>query len=350
MTLVWLQELTNRFGCVVVLASGSMICPWKNEQVIKLINIKLEVPSILPEELSKKTLDREKNRIAIKYHAKSFDDPRQFCDFVSTYNGPKIIVCNTVKNAAIIASCFKKLFGANYVLHLSTALTPTDRELVIEKIKQRLCNRNENWVLVATSCVESGVDLSFKYGFRENSKLMSVFQLAGRVSRNNEYQGDCGLIVFELDTKIDSIFTCNPEFAFSRLEFKRLYKKHGENLGPEHCEIAFKNELIDEIRKLPSREDPNNLITVEEMISKESVLALKTVDLHYNVINSVKHTVIVHEENLEEDASVVEIMKSSIQLYDKQLNQTVSSNKFKGFLVWRGKYDDFLGYEAQFER
>ena len=45
------------------------------------------------------------------------------------------------------------------VVHLSTALTPSDREKIVESIKKRLDDKSDNnWTIVATSCVESGMD------------------------------------------------------------------------------------------------------------------------------------------------------------------------------------------------
>ena len=52
-----------------------------------------------------------------------------------------------------------------------------------------MTKRTRDWTLVATSCVEAGVDFSFHSGFRELSSLLSLVQAAGRVNRNGKIQG-----------------------------------------------------------------------------------------------------------------------------------------------------------------
>jgi len=44
---------------------------------------------------------------------------------------------------------------------------------------------DDDWTLIATSCVEAGVDFSFKTGVREVASLVSLLQTAGRVNRHN---------------------------------------------------------------------------------------------------------------------------------------------------------------------
>jgi len=46
-----------------------------------------------------------------------------------------------------------------------------------------------SWVLVATSCVEAGVDFSFRTAFRESCGLINLLQIAGRARRVEEYEG-----------------------------------------------------------------------------------------------------------------------------------------------------------------
>ena len=95
------------------------------------------------------------------------------------------MIMNTVQSAAVIADDLCRRYGRNSVEHLSTALTPEDRDTVIKRIKARLVDKDDaEWTLVATSCVEAGVDFSFRTGFRELSSLLSLLQAAGRVNRH----------------------------------------------------------------------------------------------------------------------------------------------------------------------
>ena len=78
------------------------------------------------------------------------------------------------------------------MLHLSTALAPIDRELVIQRVRRLLLQKNySDWALVATSCVEAGVDFSFRTAIRESCSVASLIQTGGRVNRHGEWES-CG--------------------------------------------------------------------------------------------------------------------------------------------------------------
>jgi CRISPR-associated endonuclease/helicase Cas3 len=75
-------------------------------------------------------------------------------------------------------------------LHLSTALAPKDRKAIIAQVEARLAAPDKDWTLVATSCVEAGVDFSFGTAFRERFSTASLIQVGGRVNRHNERASD----------------------------------------------------------------------------------------------------------------------------------------------------------------
>ena len=109
----------------------------------------------------------------------------QLCEWVQNSPGPRLLILNTVQSAAVIANDLCQRYGRECVEHLSTALTANDRAKTIERVKTRLEEKaDQNWTLVATSCVEAGVDFSFHTGFREVSSLLSLLQAAGRVNRH----------------------------------------------------------------------------------------------------------------------------------------------------------------------
>ncbi len=218
----WITELTNKWGCRFCLCSGTSFKFWENEAFIKISNTK--VYPLLKYELSQKLEQYESNRISLNALTKDvphFKDISELINFLTKDHGSRLVVMNTVRSAAFLAMTLRN--SGHDVLHLSTALTPSDREVVINEVRRRLnptTNYNTGWTLVATSCVECGLDFSFHYGFCELRSLQSYLQLGGRISRNREYD-DSSLICFTIQ---DDSLGFNPAFEIPRNVFKKLIR------------------------------------------------------------------------------------------------------------------------------
>lgn len=85
---------------------------------------------------------------------------------------------------------------ADGVYLISTDLCPAHRLKVIEEIKSRQ-KRGEECCVVATQCIEAGVDLDFDVMYRSLAPLEAIVQAAGRCNRNGNCPGGGKLIVFE---------------------------------------------------------------------------------------------------------------------------------------------------------
>jgi len=97
-----------------------------------------------------------------------------------------IIVCNTVKRSLALFTSLTESPEApeNPVYYLSTNIIPLHRQKVIAAIRSDIQN-NRKPILIATQCVEAGVDLDFDMGFRDIGPVDSIIQVAGRINRNN---------------------------------------------------------------------------------------------------------------------------------------------------------------------
>ncbi len=97
-------------------------------------------------------------------------------------DGPAQALCivNVKRHATEL---FEVLRDSGAALHLSTAMCPTHRRLVIDEITRRL-NEGRECVVAATQCVEAGVDLDFPRVFRALAPLDAIAQAAGRCNRN----------------------------------------------------------------------------------------------------------------------------------------------------------------------
>ena len=102
-----------------------------------------------------------------------------------------LIVCNLVKRSVDLYTAIQEYVGEqgynNKVYYLSTNIIPAHRLRVIEQVRTDLKDKQRP-ILIATQCVEAGVDLDFDMGFRDVGPIDSIVQVAGRINRENSIE------------------------------------------------------------------------------------------------------------------------------------------------------------------
>ncbi len=83
------------------------------------------------------------------------------------------------------------------VYHLSTSMCPQHRKDVLHAVR-RCLNNEQDVLLVATQCVEAGVDIDFPVVYRAFAPLEAVIQAAGRCNRNGNMAEPGAVRVFRL--------------------------------------------------------------------------------------------------------------------------------------------------------
>ncbi len=331
----WLKELKDNWSCHIVLGSGSLSKFWKLEE---FDDSPIEIPELVSQEVRQDTLSYEDHRIT--YHSyPSHLNLNDLMKWSSELPGPRLLIVNTVQSAAVIADKLRETRGRSYVEHLSTSLCPRDRKKTLNHIKQRLSNNEDHdWTLVATSCVEAGVDLSFRTGLRERCSLNSLIQTGGRVNRNGKYN-DAEIWDFRL--QYDNFLVPHRAFDTSARVLGELFD---ENLvNPESSTEAMRRTIRqDGLRKI-----------ADEICKCEMAMKFPDVEKLFKVIESNTLTVIVDKtlkDRIENRDKVTpdEIQKGSVQIWmDKALKYDLQPILgFPDLRYWNLAYDDFLGYMA----
>lgn len=107
-------------------------------------------------------------------------------------------IVNLKKHAKTLFEALKENCEPDTVFYMTTELCPSHRSAVIERIKARLADGLPCRV-VATQCIEAGVDLDFDCVFRALAPLEAIIQAAGRCNRNGRLQDGGRVVVFVPD-------------------------------------------------------------------------------------------------------------------------------------------------------
>ena len=341
----WINKYAMEWRCHFILASGSLKKFWELDE-FKIKGTDNNIPSLLPKEFSEWLNALETRRVPIKRKSEKMDEVR-LCEWLLTLKGPRLVVLNTVQSAAVVARTLADRCGRERVEHISTAIAPKDRELLVKKIKERLCDKeDDNWTLIATSCVEAGVDFSFRNGVREAAGLVNLLQLAGRIRRNEE---DCynDSVVWSIELDFSGLLKRHPSFEIASKVLLDLFAENpdlineGTNIS-DLCTRALRREL----NECGMREDSS-------ITEDEAACAYASVEKKFKVVDSQTVTVIVDthiKERLESHDKVTwrELQDNSVQIY------VHTAKKFKAEPVrghpdiyfWPYKYDGFIGYMA----
>lgn len=333
----WINTFAREWGCYWVLASGSLCRFWEIDEIAHETE-PIDVPSILSNIISERLSTYEKSRVRYQseLQPKSID---AFLDWVSSFPGPRLVVLNTVQNAAVLASEYSKRFSREHVEHISTALTPSDRENTLLTVKARLKDRTDtDWTLFATSCVEAGVNLSFRNGFREVGSLLSLLQIAGRVNREGEYD-DSEVFSFILS---DNPMLINNTSLNDSKNVLKSFLQNGIEISPELSTISISREI-----RLGGSDSKYKFL-----INKENMGDFECVQDDFKIIDTDTRLVIVDsflaDKALSGQTNWLELQRNSVQIARHKLYEpnTTELRPGIGIYSWNLKYDTFLGYMA----
>ncbi len=333
----WLRELAEQWCCRFVFASGSLARFWENGDIL---SEPMQMPELLPKRQAQDVLSAERHRIHYTPLGSGLVlEVNELIEHVGDSPGPRLVILNTVQNAAVLAKAMRE--AGHDVLHLSTALTPRDRTRILKRVIRRLEKGRQDWTLVATSCVEAGVDLSFRCAFRERFSVASIIQIGGRVNRHGEYDTCGGGLVYDFALSGKSI-TQHPAAAVSADVLRELMAADELN----RCNPAdiVTKAMREELQRLP-------LMEHKLLLDAEAKRDYPAVAENGRVIDADTRLVVVDPHIRKRLAKHRPIgfralLRGSVQLWAKKIGM-LGLEKLPGrgdIYVWKDAYDpDFLG-------
>ena len=331
----WMKCFADEWNCHWVLASGSLNKFWKIQQIAADENGK--VPDLVHDALRSALEQYERDRIRFQWNP-SLMTSEELAQWVKIFPGPRLLIVNTVQSAAVIAKTMMQLYGRNQVEHLSTALTARDRAKTLARVQQRLQDTSDcDWTLVATSCVEAGVDFSFAVGFREIASLSSLIQASGRVNRNGEMKNAL-MWSFGLNYADDASLKEHPIIKHAATVLTKEFLEKGRPILPASVTDSIQLELA------RYGEHQTNLLKDDKSLSFAQVEdTFRVIDNH--CVPALVQTA------LDEDVSIHAISREQMQMDTVQIPQhriidwkvqPIRDELYR----WTLAYDGFLGYMA----
>lgn len=325
----WINELVDDWSCHFVLASGSLPRFW---EFPKMAKTNVNILDLVPKHIREDADQAEQKRI--KYS--TIPEPLSLAALIERIRsvaGPRLVIMNTVQSAAVVAHELYKVEptkgksdGYYNVLHLSTALCPADRDKVVDQIEMQLGNKTQkDWTLVATSCVEAGMDFSFSTAFRESCSVSSLIQIGGRANRHGEE-----LVSEVWDFRIspdEPLLNKHPSFDNSRMVLAELFaeKKMETLTSTALATEAMRREIMTSFDK-----------KAKKIADRERKFDFPGVASLCRVIDADTRTVVASQRviaELEQGIKKVEhkdLLRNSVQLWPKKIEflalEEISSN------------------------
>lgn len=331
----WINCFADEWNCHWVLASGSLNRFWTIQQ-IAAAGIR-QVPDLVHNALRSALEQYEQDRIRFLWNP-SLMTSEELAQWVNSFPGPRLLIVNTVQSAAVIAKTMMEQHGCQRVEHLSTALTARDRAKTLARVRQRLKDTSDcDWTLVATSCVEAGVDFSFAVGFRETASLSSLIQASGRVNRNGKMKNAL-MWSFGLNYADDASLKEHPIIKHAATVLTKEFLEKDRPILPASVTDSIQLELA------RYGEHQTNLLKDDDS------LFFTQVEDTFQVIDNHCVPALV-QIALDEDVSIHAISRKQMQMDTVQIPQyrikdwnvqPIQNDLFR----WTLAYDGFLGYMA----
>lgn len=180
------------------------------------------------------------------------------------------MIVNLRRHALFLYNSILQKLGTNENLYLLTAsMPPAQRSEILREVEQK---REDGipCMLIATQCIEAGVDISFPYMYRALAPLEAVIQAAGRCNRHGEY-GMGHLVVFRFEEEGKTNYPATY-YEIAARTTEAIYTKHGESLDiyeediiQEYFHMLYNRSISDGNHKLKKAVEEMDFEKVQEI-------------------------------------------------------------------------------------
>lgn len=237
-TLATLSHLSTRYDSTVLFATATQPAfDHLHEQVKKYAPTGWEPKEIIPDEQMQELYAPASKRVQVTW---SHAEPTAWNDLAARVAEYDQVLC--VVNMKRHAQQLTQLLidgGCDAVLHLSTNMCTAHRQKVLKEVRTRL-ETNEPVRLIATQCVEAGVDIDFPVVYRAMGPLDSIAQAAGRCNRHGHRPSPGQVHVFTPDVDTKTLYP--PGVYRQAAEATRLFLKKLVSAGYSLEDIEILSE------------------------------------------------------------------------------------------------------------
>lgn len=173
-TLRTVKLLCSQYGCTVVFSTATQ------PSFQHLPGLQWMPTEIVP---APETLFQATRRVTYDWRIEQPVSYRQIAEELTAYNQGCVIV-NLRAHAKKLFRILEETVPES-VFYLTSDLCSAHRSRVLEIVKERLAE-GKSCYLVASQCIEAGVDLDFPVVYRALAPLESIIQAAGRCNRNGD--------------------------------------------------------------------------------------------------------------------------------------------------------------------
>ncbi|MDA8241151.1 MAG: CRISPR-associated helicase Cas3' [Nitrospiraceae bacterium] len=256
-----------------------------------------------------------------------------------------LVIFNTKKAALEFHIAMTPYENWEEKYHLSTAMCPSHRKEVIERIRADL-KANRKILVASTQLIEAGVDFDFPVVFRAVAPLEAIIQSAGRCNREGGMNGYGNVVLFKLkNSKMpDKTYEACAGFAEELIknDINRLYRH--DVFEKYYADVV--DLYIDQSRQqgINNARKEFNFETVNDAyhLIKDATEGL----FIYNYNEDSRQ--LLHSLEYKEFLSRADYRRMqvyTVQVYEYFILQNASMCKLmpQGFRVWYGNYDDNTG-------